>query len=259
MQIDWVIPIAQVVNFLILLTILKHFLFDRIVAIMDERERRITSKISDAENINKEAVKNKLAYEAMIIAFRDEKEQMALAALAENEKIRDQSRKEIQDEKIRARKKWLRELQYEKDALLLALGSRISGYIFEQTAHVLQELGDDDAQKRVCSAFIKKIYTMNELEKMKLSRLSGKIEVHSSVELSEENRNYMEKMLRKLIPGAEHLLFSIDQNISYGLEIRIDDFRVTWTMESYRENVMHKLNEQLKMETMHEKSDNTQP
>jgi F-type H+-transporting ATPase subunit b len=36
--IDWFTVVAQIVNFLILVALLKHFLYDRIIRAMDKRE-----------------------------------------------------------------------------------------------------------------------------------------------------------------------------------------------------------------------------
>jgi F-type H+-transporting ATPase subunit b len=40
MGIDWFTLVAQIANFLILVALLKHFLYNRIIKAMDEREKR---------------------------------------------------------------------------------------------------------------------------------------------------------------------------------------------------------------------------
>ena len=40
MQIDWFTLLAQIVNFLLLVWLLKHFLYGRVVRAMDEREAK---------------------------------------------------------------------------------------------------------------------------------------------------------------------------------------------------------------------------
>ena len=49
MLIDVFTVIAQIVNFLILVYLLKRFLFHRIIKIMDEREDQITGRMQEAE------------------------------------------------------------------------------------------------------------------------------------------------------------------------------------------------------------------
>jgi len=52
MQIDWFTLIAQIVNFLILVWLLKHFLYDRMVDGMDKRREKISSRLKEADEKN---------------------------------------------------------------------------------------------------------------------------------------------------------------------------------------------------------------
>ena len=55
MHIDWFVFFAQIVNFLILVYLLKRFLFGRIIAAMDGREARLAADLADAERMKEEA------------------------------------------------------------------------------------------------------------------------------------------------------------------------------------------------------------
>jgi F-type H+-transporting ATPase subunit b len=55
MQLDWFTLVAQIVNFLILVLLLKHFLYSRIVQVMDDRERHITAQLEEAEQKQRQA------------------------------------------------------------------------------------------------------------------------------------------------------------------------------------------------------------
>ncbi len=54
MLIDWFTVIAQIIDFLILVFLLKHFLYGRIINAMDQRAR-ITARLDEAEAQKKEA------------------------------------------------------------------------------------------------------------------------------------------------------------------------------------------------------------
>jgi len=41
MQIDWFTWIAQIINFLILVALLRYFLYGRIVKVIDERQKKL--------------------------------------------------------------------------------------------------------------------------------------------------------------------------------------------------------------------------
>ena len=101
--INWKLILIQGVNFLLLLFVLKHFLFDKVFAVLDERKRVIEKGIADAaeaERKNKEATEEGRvivataakdaqlrAEEAKERALRESREEIAKAAVLVAEKI----------------------------------------------------------------------------------------------------------------------------------------------------------------------------
>ena len=53
MQIDYFTIIAQIINFLILVFLLRHFLYRPVITAMDEREQKMVSRLKDAEQNDK--------------------------------------------------------------------------------------------------------------------------------------------------------------------------------------------------------------
>ena len=57
MLIDWFTVGSQAVNFLILVWLLKRFLYKPVLAAIDEREKRITAELQNADQKKAEALK----------------------------------------------------------------------------------------------------------------------------------------------------------------------------------------------------------
>ena len=55
MQIDYFTIFAQIINFLILVFLLRHFLYRPVTKLMEEREQKIVSRLQDVEKKKKEA------------------------------------------------------------------------------------------------------------------------------------------------------------------------------------------------------------
>ena len=55
MLIDWFTVIAQIVNFLVLVYLLKRFLYKPIIKAMDGREQRIAGRLEEADKREEEA------------------------------------------------------------------------------------------------------------------------------------------------------------------------------------------------------------
>jgi F-type H+-transporting ATPase subunit b len=69
MLIDWFTVGAQIVNFLILVWLLKHFLYKPILDAIDAREKRIAAELADADAKKAEAEKERTDFEDKNRAF----------------------------------------------------------------------------------------------------------------------------------------------------------------------------------------------
>ena len=70
MLIDWFTVGAQIINFLVLMALLKYFLYDRITGALDAREEKINFRLEEADRKEKEA-------QEKIEALEEEKNKMA--------------------------------------------------------------------------------------------------------------------------------------------------------------------------------------
>src|ERR1700722_12951920 len=83
MAISWFTIVAQVINFLILVWLLKRFLYKPILHAIDEREKGIASQLADAEAKKAEAHKEREDFQKTSEAF--DKERAALLKKATGE------------------------------------------------------------------------------------------------------------------------------------------------------------------------------
>ena len=108
--------IFQVVNFLILLFILKKFLYKPLVKFLDARQKKIADSLTKAENIDKEYQKIRdieaqklIEAEKKAVALiedakksaKDQEKEILAAAGKKTEKLSEQARQEIAQEKLK--------------------------------------------------------------------------------------------------------------------------------------------------------------
>src|ERR1700734_781278 len=83
MLIDWFTVGAQVVNFLVLVLLLKHFLYKPIVAAIDAREKRIAAELADADAKKAAAQKEREEFQEKNRQFDDQRSSLLAKAQAE--------------------------------------------------------------------------------------------------------------------------------------------------------------------------------
>jgi len=90
MLIDWFTVVAQVVNFLILVWLMKRFLYLPILKALDAREKRIAASLADADAKMAESVKEREEYTRKNTEF--DRERAALLFKAQDEAGNERNR-----------------------------------------------------------------------------------------------------------------------------------------------------------------------
>jgi F-type H+-transporting ATPase subunit b len=89
MKIDWFTVIAQAINFLILVWLLKRFLYKPILKAIDEREKKIAAQIKDADDRKAGAVKEQVDFKKRNDDFDAQKKALMDKAVADSNAQRD--------------------------------------------------------------------------------------------------------------------------------------------------------------------------
>jgi F-type H+-transporting ATPase subunit b len=88
--------IAQVINFLLLLVLMRVFFWKKVLKLLDERRDRISSQLEHIENTKKEVEELKLDYEAQLTSIEDIKNLKIREAVEEGRKEAGEIKKEAQ-------------------------------------------------------------------------------------------------------------------------------------------------------------------
>ncbi|MFP4031023.1 MAG: hypothetical protein ACLFQQ_14220 [Desulfococcaceae bacterium] len=224
MLIDPITVIAQIVNFLILMALLKHFLYDRILNAMDAREERIRSRLESAKEREKTA-------EETLAKYREQQRELEEKREAELEKAReaaeerrneliDQARKNVD----RKRDQWRRALRQDRAALLRDLRNTAGERVFAVCRKVLADLADADLQDQAARRFLER------LKETELESGEGNILVRTGFDLGTENR---ERLAEALGVSVDELDVETDADLILGIEARIGDRKVAWSAADY--------------------------
>src|SRR3974377_298212 len=117
MLIDWFTVCAQVVNFLLLIWLLKRFLYKPILGAMDAREKEIAGRLHDAETQKTEAERERESLRVAMVEFETQREALLKKVADEAETTRKRLSEEVRQEIGTLRTKWREALQNEQDAL----------------------------------------------------------------------------------------------------------------------------------------------
>lgn len=231
MLIDWFTVAAQVVNFLILLVLLKIFLFDKIKSAMAQREENIQDRFDKAKKQEQAARKEKDRYsqkmQSLDEEWEDKLEQADREAREKRDHLIEDARQEVDDMK----KDWQNSLEKEKASFLERFQEQTARVIFDTVKKTLSELADTDAQDQAVKQFLSRF---EELDKEKLpDTLEEPPRVSTGFALSEKQQTAVQKTLSRKWSNMNKTAFDVRPELVFGVALAAGDKKMTWHAQEY--------------------------
>ncbi len=245
MIIDWYTIIFQIINFLILVFLLRRFLYGPIIRAMDQREQKIMQREKDAAEKKKEAEEQVQVYSRKREELQEQEEEIRekahSAAEKEKRKMLDQARCEVDE----TRRSWEEAFERERESFVSELRRRIGRQACSIARRCLQDMADAHLESLTWELFITKITRLPEEEREALRGAldaeDQRIVLHSAFEPSGDKLEQLKASLQKEIyPDLKKdlkLAVKTEPSLICGLELDIGSYRVSWSMESYLEDV----------------------
>ena len=242
MQINWFTFVAQIVNFLILVVLLKRFLYQPIVQAMDQREQKIASELEEARQKKVEADQKESEYQKKLNQLEGQKEELQREAKEEVEEQRKEMLKEARNEIEGVRQQWKEALESEKKAFLSELEKNTSGQIVEILKKILTDLSNRNLEKQTLEVFIEKVQNLDKMSKERLiesalheSEESGRLKIRSTFELEQHDRDRIVNVIQKEISDEVSCEFEEAPELGFGIEIKTEGWKVGWNLNHYLE------------------------
>lgn len=232
MSIDWFTFAAQIVNFLILVGLLRYFLYGPIVRTMQERERRVTQKLSDAEAVQADAEQQRKQLEAEKHAIEQQRDSLLDQAIQEVEGERQRLIREARNEAESRREQWNQAFEREQRELVSATQRHIQIMSLQAARHTISRLSDTDLQSQVCRVLIRQLQALDESARhevlMQLDDSPSVVLVRSARLLGEEDRQLLTSAIRQTFQRDCDVHFETDESLVCGLEIEAGGYSLRW-------------------------------
>ena len=241
MAIDWITVGAQIANFLVLVYLLKRFLYGPIVRAMERREQRIASRLEDAHSQAAAAAREKELYEVKQQELEANRDALIEEARAEAREERARQLSVLRDDIASKRDEWQQALQREQEMMskdaLRSLNERVHATL-ERT---LKDLADADLEREVLKKFMKRL---NELPREKLRWLLGEsgnaeqpIVLTTAFNLTPAERTQLTRQLRETLSQDIEVRFEQRAELVCGAALEVSGRRFAWNIDSYLEDL----------------------
>lgn len=260
-QIEFFTLIAQVINFLILVLLLRHFLYKRILNAVNEREKRIASRLEEALQKKKEAEEEAESYRKIKQELLDKREEMLAGIREEALALRKDLIKKARDEVQESKARWYEDLDLQKVLFMTDLRRRTGEEIYAIARHALHDLANEDLEHHMINTFIKRLQNMKEDEEEAVRTFDQEQEIliKSAFEIPEKIRLSIQEVLRGQTGSNLKIRFWTAPDLICGVELEAGGMKIIWSLNSYLDSLEEELSKMLgaaeKIEIKEERSD----
>lgn len=241
MQIDWFTFGAQIVNFLILVALLKKFLYRPILNAMQEREANIALRLEEADRKSEEAAKAAAEYAAKMQHLESTREDLLAEASRDVDQWREDSLRQARHDVDETRTEWQKALQRERRQFLGELRERAVRQVHAITRQTLLNLADSSLEERVTAVFLEYLQQLDADQLTKFRRVvvdhPGPVTIRSAFPLSDEAQATIRQTLSETFHSQLSTDYEVAPDLICGIELTAGDHKLSWNIDEYLENL----------------------
>lgn len=243
MLIDWFTVAAQIVNFVVLVALMKRFLYGPLVKAIDAREEHIAAQLAEADRNNQQAGLKTEQVQREISELENRCAKMIAEARSEADRKKNEMVATARDSVRAQEQTWREDLRLEQSTFFSEVRRTAADEILAITRRVLADLAGTDIERSAVEVFLEKLRSFDVEALKKL--LGGPLTVVSATELPPELQHRIEETIGLCVGSPVPLRFERTPDLAWGIELRGDGQRIGWTPGGYLDALEEKLKSEI--------------
>ncbi|NLG66538.1 MAG: F0F1 ATP synthase subunit B [Actinobacteria bacterium] len=252
MLIDWFTVVAEIVNFLILLWLLKRFLYKPILNAMDKREATIAAREHEATTALQQGRQQQERYEVLLNEISSDREEI----LAEAHRSAEQRRAELTqiaaDDVAAMEARWKESVERQREAFARTLAQRAGDQICSIARLALADLAGTDLERHIVGVFIQRLHALPEATRRRIvdtvRKSNYRITITSSFDMDAEQRREIQSTLNELVGREVNIAFEASPDVICGIDLRAHEYKLAFSLGDYLERLRVALEGELQTE-----------
>lgn len=249
MQIDWLTVAAQLLNFLVLIWLLKRFLFGPITEAMARREKRIGDRLADARHAREEAEAEAEALRERQRALDADREAEMAKARTEAEALRDRLERELRAEAEQKRAAWLDHLKVDRAEIVLALQKRVAAHVRDTVRRILADFADTDLADQIASEFALRLERLADEDRQQFALTAAKLRepalVECGMELPSAARGRITRAIHDHLADEVEVEYRTAGDVLFGIRLTLGHKVLDWSAGRYLDRIETLVDESL--------------
>ena len=240
MQIDWLTVAAQIVNFLVLVWLLKHFLYGPVTAAMARREDRIAERVTAAQEREDAAERERERLHERMERLEDRRdavlEQAREEAESEKQRLLDEVRADVDDK----HEQWRQQLRDEQDAFVKQLRRQTAEGFADLARKALSDLADVRLEDRLVETLGSRLADLDDDEREQF-RAADELVVSTGFALDDDRRARLTELVQQHLGDDIQPGFEQDPELVCGIALTAGGRRLAWSLADYLDGFERKL------------------
>ncbi|GAB4532063.1 MAG: hypothetical protein Kow0063_12100 [Anaerolineae bacterium] len=154
--IDPALLVAYIINFVILLVLLRLFLYRPVLKMLGERRQKIQESLEQADKVRQEAEVQRAEFQRELEEARKASQEVAARIAQETEKMREAILADARKEAEQIRDQARQQIEVERQQTMTELQRQVVDLAVELTRKVIGETlaADEQAQRRLIQKFL---------------------------------------------------------------------------------------------------------
>jgi F-type H+-transporting ATPase subunit b len=237
MLIDWFTVVAQALNFLILVWLMKRFLYKPILHAIDTREKRIAAELADADQKKNEAQEERDEFQHKNEVFDQQRAALLTQAMDEAQTERRRLLDEARQAAATLHERRQETLRNDAHTLNQSICSRTQQEVFAIARKALADLAGTRLEARMVDVFVHRLHELNGEEKGRLvsafKASPGPMIVRTTFDLPAAQRTSTEGAIKEILGPQSQVRFETSPDLISGIELTTNGQKVAWSIADY--------------------------
>jgi len=256
MLIDWFTVVAQILNFLILVWLLRRFLYRPVLNAIDQREEKIQNQIEDAKRKREEAKAEQQEYQNKNKSFDEKRESMLREASEEAQEKRKELIQEARKEAENLRNRLEKSIREDHKNLNKEIMERTQREVFSISRKVLLDLASEDLESHMVQLFIRRLQDLGSDRREKfhdmLQHASRDVLIRTTFELQDTLQQQILEAIEDVSDTGVEARFEVAPEKISGIELTAGGYKLAWSVTDYLGSLEKTLSDLIYGENSHQ-------
>ena len=237
MLIDWYTVAAQALNFLILVWLLKRYLYQPVLDAISAREQRIAMQLADTASKEAAATTEREEFQRKNTEIDSQRSALLVTATAEAKAERERQLELVRKDADALRSRLQESLSNERQALSDEIIRRTRDEVLAIARKTLAELASVSLEESMSRVFMDRLRALSaedrELLGAAIVSASGTAVVRTAFELPAQQRTAIEQAVSEIRGAAVHVSYESVPSLISGVELSAGGRKLAWSTADY--------------------------